>query len=433
MAGNLDRSVRPKFFYGWIIAFSLLGIYFLADGLSLTVPPVLYPRLIEEFSATEGGVSFCGAITLIVAGIVAPFAGVLLDRLGPRRMIRLGVILLTLSGIFYVQANSLWHLYVLHALMGIGLVFCGMLSIVVIVSNWFVQRRATVLGLVLAGSSLSGGILPNLVAPVVGNADYGWRWGYGMVLGLLIIVALPLSLFLLKENPSEVGDYPDGKPALKEAEVGSSPPAKGVSFREATGQSTFWIFAVSLTALWFSVFVFHSHLIIFIKQDLGFTQELASFCFSLIFISSVTGNFMFSAASDRLGRHRIIAFTSLLLFLGSLLLLDLSATDRGLSPELTRNPVRLMVFSALFGLGYGGTFTILQAMISDTFGPKELGRIIGALTFMGTAGGFAGISSSAFLRTWTGSYLTPFMIVSGLCGLMVALLFSLRGFVGRSD
>jgi MFS family permease len=92
-----------------------------------------------------------------------------------------------------------------------------------------------------------------------------------------------------------------------------------------------------------------------------------------------------------------------------------------------------MVFSALFGLGYGGTFTILQAMISDTFGPKELGRIIGALTFMGTAGGFAGISSSAFLRTWTGSYLTPFMIVSGLCGLMVALLFSLRGFVGRSD
>jgi hypothetical protein len=56
---NPGHNARPGLFYGWIIAFSLLVTYFLADGVSLTVPPVLYPRLIEEFSAAEGAVSFC--------------------------------------------------------------------------------------------------------------------------------------------------------------------------------------------------------------------------------------------------------------------------------------------------------------------------------------------------------------------------------------
>jgi hypothetical protein len=71
-------------------------------------------------------------------------------------------------------------------------------------------------------------------------------------------------------------------------------------------------------------------------------------------------------------------------------------------------------------------------MISEHFGPGELGRILGTLTFIGTVGGFAGIASSGFLRTWTGSYLIPFMIVSALCGLMLVLLFFLRRLAGRT-
>lgn len=422
------EASRPEFFYGWIIAFSLLVIYFLADGISLTVPPVLYPSLIEEFGLTEGAVSLCGAITLIVAGVAAPLAGMLLDRFGGRRMVHGGLLLLGLCGILYVQASALWHFYVLHAFLGLGLVFCGMLSLVVLVSNWFIERRSTVLGFVLAGSSLSGGILPNLLAPLVSDPLFGWRWAYGVVLGLLLVIALPLSLVLVKESPSDVGDHPDGKrPSKNRVESGKKDlPSQGVPFRQARGQFAFWVFAACLAALWFSVFAVHSQLIIFMKQDLGFTQELASFCFSLIFICSVTGNLVFSSLSDRLGKRRVIPFAALMLFLGSSILFDISSTADGLSLALTNDLARILLFAVLFGSGYGGTFTILQAMISDHFGPGELGRILGVLTLLGTMGGFAGISSSGFLRTWTGSYLIPFVVVSALCAIMVALLLFLK-------
>jgi MFS family permease len=118
--------------------------------------------------------------------------------------------------------------------------------------------------------------------------------------------------------------------------------------------------------------------------------------------------------------------------LGSFLLLDLYGRSSGLSIALKNNASRLLAFSVLFGFGYGGTFTILQAMISVYFGPRELGRILGMLTFIGTVDGFAGISSSGFLRTWMGSYMLPFMAVSILCGLMLVLLFSLRQMTGRT-
>jgi len=146
----------------------------------------------------------------------------------------------------------------------------------------------------------------------------------------------------------------------------------------------------------------------------------------------VTGNLTFSALSDRLGKHRVIVFTAFVLFFGSFLLLAFSLSARGLSLELTKNLTKLLAFSVLFGLGYGGTFTILQAMISDRFGTGELRRILGTLTFIGTVGGFAGIASSGFLRTWTGSYLIPFLIVSTLCGIMAVLLFLLKRLTGSS-
>jgi MFS family permease len=103
--------------------------------------------------------------------------------------------------------------------------------------------------------------------------------------------------------------------------------------------------------------------------------------------------------------------TTALMFLGSLLLLKFGQTDGRLPFSLVTGRSQLYVFAMLFGLGYGGTFSMIQLMVAECFGPRELGRILGVVTLIDTMGAFAGISLTGFLRTATGSYLIPFVTI----------------------
>ena len=120
--------------------------------------------------------------------MIAPFVGAAIDRLGVVRVIRTGLIVLALTFSAYPFAQSLQHLYVLHAAIAVGLVFAGLMPNVVLLSNWFITRRGTVVGLLVAGSSLAGAILPVSIAPLVNDPAQGWRVGFGVLAARILAV-----------------------------------------------------------------------------------------------------------------------------------------------------------------------------------------------------------------------------------------------------
>ena len=88
------RAERRPRFYGWYIASCCLVVFFFTNGLSLYVPQNLFPRFMETFDATPAEVSRTTAISFALAGVIAPFVGAAIDRLGVVRVIRTGLMVL---------------------------------------------------------------------------------------------------------------------------------------------------------------------------------------------------------------------------------------------------------------------------------------------------------------------------------------------------
>ncbi len=398
-----------KFFYGWYIAAICLLIYLFTNGMSIFVPQNLFPRYMETFGATEREVSETVGVMFLVTMVLAPFGGALIDRFGPMRVIRLGLGIMAVCFTAYPFAQSVRQLVLIHVGLGFGLVLGGLLVNVVILSNWFVRRRGAVIGLLTSMSSLGGFTLPILIAPLVNDPAYGWRWGYGVLVAAFWLLALVPGFLVLKQSPSDVGQYPDGEPAPPEPTgAGIDALYEGVSFVRALRSRTLYALALGSACLWFTFQGINSQIQIFLELEAGLSPLGATRLYASIFGFSVAGKFLFGAISDRYPKRYVMRASSALLLLGCLSIFTWHAG----AFALTDNVWQLGLFTVLFGLGYGGSFTLIQLVAVESFGRRALGKLLGIIIGIDSFGGWLGTVWPAQMKTATGSYLFPFTVVA---------------------
>ncbi len=395
----------------WIAAVCVL-VYFFTNGMALFVPQNLFPRFMETFGATPAEVSRTTAITFGISGLLAPFVGAAIDRFGVVRVIRLGLLVLGITFIAYPAARSLQDLYLLHAALAVGLILAGLMPNVVLLSRWFRERQGTAVGVLVAGSSLAGATLPLAISPLVNDPAYGWRVGMGVLAVAFWLLAVVPAFLVLREAP--VGGSADRGPG--------SPAIEGVTFAAALRSRTLWCLALGSACLWFAIQALTSQITIYFEQEAGLAPQRATALYSTILACSVAGKFLFGAVSDRFRKQQVMVFTSLTLLAGTLLLFT-SGSD-GL--ELTRSPVQLTAFAVVFGLGFGGSFTLIQLVAVESFGQLALGRILGVVIFVDTMGGAAGTLLAGQIRTATGDYFATFAVVAVVAIIALANVLLIR-------
>ena len=396
---------KEKMFYGWYVAIGCTLIYFFTNAMTLFVPQTLFPRLMEEFGSNEAEISLTVTITLFFAALFAPFAGILIDRFGPLKIMRIGIVLMAITYSLYSFSDSVSDLYRLHFLLAIGLVLSGLVVNVIIVSNWFVKHRGKVIGMLIASSSLGGATLPLLISPIVNDPDLGWRWGFGLLSTLFWLFAVVPAYTFIKEKPSNLGLLPDGLPTTLEP---SNDGLDSVSLLTALKSRALWCLGIGSACLWFSIQGLNSQITIFFEQEAAFSPQQAVFLFSTLFWFSFIGKFAFGAISDTIPKRTVLLITSIILFLGTLLLFEYDPNQI----TLTKNSTKLSLFTVIFGLGFGGSFSMIQLVAVEIFGPAYLGRILGIITFIDGMGAALGTSLLSQIKTDTGSYLLPFLIVT---------------------
>ena len=167
----------------------------------------------REFGWTRTQLGLALTFTRIEGGLMGPVEGYLVDRLGARRMVMIGLLVLSAGFLLFSQVNSLWLFYLSYVIMAVGQGFGGWLSLMTMLNNWFIRQRATAIGWANVGSRLGALILVPAIAWAIDPDDpqLGWRTT-AMLLGIFtLIVAIPVSS-LLRNRPQEYGLLPDGAP-----------------------------------------------------------------------------------------------------------------------------------------------------------------------------------------------------------------------------
>lgn len=257
---------------------------------------------------------------------------------------------------------------------------------------------------------LAGFVLPMLISPLVNHPEWGWRWGFGLLSLLFFIIPLTLGWTVIKESPGEVNQHPDGfpQPSLE----GSSGIKEGLTLSQAVRTRTLWCLAVGSACLWFSITGLNSQATIFFEQEVGLTPQRATFLYSFLFGCSVAGKFLFGYLSDSIAKHRVMLMTTLILLAGCLMLFRPGSEDQLIA--LTRSVPQLVLFALLWGLGFGGSFTMIQLTAVESFGLRSLGKILGVIVFVDSFAAALGTYLISQIKTSTGSYLVPFLTLTAV-------------------
>jgi MFS family permease len=366
-----------RVFYGWWIVLAAFLNLFFSVGILYYGFPVFYPSMVDSLGFTRSQLTQGFLIGFVVAALLfGILAGVLIDRWGARRVIRIGIWFVGISLILMGSMTRLWQYYVLCVTEVIGYVLTGPIPNQVLISNWFQIRRGRAMGYAYLGLGLGGAISPLLINALI--QSFGWRHAFQIIGILILVVLFPIAQWVTRSNPRDLNLLPDGvsdaAPILRANEAGgtmeSAPvPAQSVELRQAILTRNFWLILAACTLTIGAIGAVTQHLILFLR-DHGYTQSAASQVSSTLLISSLAGRVIVGYFADRYRAKNMMALFYLALALAIPLLL------------LAHRPAAIWGFALLFGFAMGADYMLIPLVTAECFGLATLGKLL-SLIIMG--------------------------------------------------
>ncbi|MGH9842851.1 MAG: MFS transporter [Blastocatellia bacterium] len=412
------KTTTSGAFYGWrIVSIAWLALL-IGNGLTVGGLPAftsnMLRALIEAGTLTkEAAPALPGAaatLMIVIAGFTAPLAGVLVGRVSIRVLMSIGCVLLGAGLGVYSQATAPAHVYAAYALFGLTLGFVGLMMNTVLVSNWFVRHRGKAIGILVTGTSFGGMLIPfaaNLLIP-----RFGWRASVLILSGIVWLILLPAIWLVVRAFPRELGLEPDGDAAVSQADRAKAE-LSGTPFAQAIRTPLFWALGIGAAAIFYAIFTSSQQFILYLQSPrVGMSESLARIAQGLTFTASVGGKYFFGWLGDRMSRTRTMLICCSMMFAGTLIL-----------PKLT--VASAFVFILLFGVGYGGTYALIQLLAISSFGLRDAGKIMGTITFLETMGsGLGTILTGMLAKVDKGDYRRAFygVIIAAAIALATSLI-----------
>lgn len=408
MLSYLLKRNNDKTFLGWRMVAVAFLVDFIAVGFFFYSYGIFFKAIAVEFGDSRFGVSIGVTVTQGVGAVLAPFIGRALDRFPLKNVMACGAISMgTGFGLLGLVQTPLQFYLVLGVFVGFGAGAMGQLATSKLVSNWFVLKRGSALGIAATGISVSGVIMPAISAWII--ATFGWREAF-MTYGLItFLVVLPVALRLVISRPEDVGLLPDGA-----TEMSSLPPPKpALRTGDFLSQPNFWIL---LTVIGLLFGIQSATLIHMVPQltDRGLSLVAASGIASATAGFGIAGKLIFGVLVDRWDVRRALWLGIGFQFVGHLFML------------FVEGYFGFLLGACMFGFGMGGVVPMQGAVVGAAFGRESFGRVLGAMRPPMAILHLAGTPFAGWVYDVTGNYRPAFFTFLALYLLTALIVLALK-------
>ena len=410
-----------RMFYGWKLAGLALLVIGLASGPVWSGVGVWVKALEMHFGWSRAQLTGAFSLAQLEGSILGPLLGYLIDRLGPRRMVFIGLVITGLGFVLFSRTNNLLTFYVSYGLIMLGTAAGSWLPLMTVVNRWFIRKRGLAMAVAAEGSPLGGLLLLPVLAWAVTPSHFGWSTTALWIGMVFLALAFPISRFI-RERPEGYGERADGDPSpnasMSQIEVVRTPP-RDIGSRDqpdftasqAIRTSAFWLitFGHAFSSMLFATLTVH---LVPMLTDQGLSLQSSANVFSAMMGVAAVFQLIGGYVGDRMETRVAIAVFGFIQAAGFTVAV------------FTESMPMAILFAVLFGAGFGGRNPLTVAIRAEYFGPNAFATITGISSapmylFMLAAPLFA-----AFIFDTQGSYMIAWLILGGL-GSMSGVLFLL--------
>lgn len=359
---------------------------------------VFFDAIQADLGWSRAVIAAGSSLASLVMGIGAMIFGRLTDVTGPRKILSIAGILITLGYLFMSRISAPWHLLLVYPLF-VGVVFATH-DVVTLstVARWFDRRRGRMSAIVKAGTGLGQVIGPAAAAILI--AAFGWRTAYLWIAA----VTGPLVFFAARyahRSPEALG-VPHGDLPARPAGMGATATDKGAVQPVGTFQMMkrpeFRRLCIAQGVVFFCAPVIVVHVVPY-ATDMGISRTMAAGVLSVLGGVSIVGRLVMGSVIDRVGGRIALLGCYAVLLLAFILL------------QFAVNAPMLYLFAAVYGFAHGGLFTAVSPLVAELFGMRAHGLLYGTVTFAGTVGGAMGPTAAGAIYDLTGSYRPAFLLL----------------------
>ncbi|WOF22700.1 MFS transporter [Microbacterium betulae] len=383
---------RQRLHFAWLVFLAACVISFVGFGLTVNTASIYWGPVQETLGIDLSSVTLMSTVSGLAGAIALGVASPLFERFNLRVFLTVMVVLTAIAYFASAGATNVYVLYAANIVLGITKAVAIMLSVPILLGNWFQKRLGLVTGIAGAMTAVGGAVFSPLVGALI--ADQGWRFAY-VVTGVIVLVTLlPFTIFVTKLRPT--GDQRPYGFTEEDTDTQVAVALSGVPAKRAYRTLPFACFALAGV-----LYQFAGSLVQHVPNYLvtgGLALTTASAIFSVLLLGASVGKFAMGAAIDFLRPLLAIGvFTLVAIFgWGGLLVFDGEAalTSAGFAS----------------GVAQGINLVAVVVLVRNAFGSLEYSKILGPILMAGSLANAAGVYVHGLIVDGTGGYTVSFVL-----------------------
>ncbi|MFQ5659433.1 MAG: MFS transporter [Gammaproteobacteria bacterium] len=411
----MTKYKTRSIFYGWWnVLCAFIGLALSHATIAIFSFGTFVKPLQAEFGWQRGEIAFALTVNNLTVLIVSPLLGILIDKIGVRKVLMPSLMLLAvIVATMTLLSGNIWHFYILYFLIPLFGAATLPHSYSRIIIAWFYRLRGMALGISLAGIGAGAAVIPVLMQSVINS--HGWRTAYMVYALLVLLISLPLSYYLVRETPKEMGLKADGDHESTDRDKGQMASGAiksiGLTLKQSIKTSTFWLMLGSFLLAGMVMSSMFVHLIPMLI-DRGLDPSVAAYGAMALGVSLIVGRI----ASGFLMDHFFAPYIAAIFLSGMVVGMVIFATG-------TSGPM-VFVAAALVGLASGSEMSEASYLISRYFGYLAFGRIYGVIFSAFQLGGAIGAPVLGIYQDKAGDYIGALWVLVAV-GLVSTILIAL--------